>query len=331
LASLLALALLAICAPAVSVGAAIPQVRLEHAVFKLAAGTVSFCFTKDTMIVAATNSSADVDSRPAGIVSLGAGRVAVVLGAADWTDNGRSIQIDAELPKIARQVANSMANIKASDQSATDIESIGVTLLEFVRPLVTDIHYKLDLAVDEPLIEVLLAGYTEGYGPEIWDLQYHVQQQNLGPGYWETRPMRPAYVQLYPPEKGQPQTFIEVRYPAKLAPLELAQAAESNPQVRRIRSSSSDMDDAVAAVVKGESAKAATRPVEDFLRLALPVLVGPQASLVMATLDEQYRFQWLLAPQGAPQEPAETKTSEPPGQQVQTDRPSLRRAGPPER
>jgi hypothetical protein len=315
--------------PARAAGAA-AQVRVPNAVFKQAAGRVAFCVAKGAIIIAVADGGG-AGSRPPAVQPVGAGRVAVVLGAADWTgDDGKLTQLDAELPTIARQVFNATATKNPLDQSASDIEAVGVTLLEFLRPLVSDIHYKLNLAANEPLIEVLLAGYTEGYGPEIWDLHYRVQQQSFGPDYWETRPMRPAYYQLYPPEKGQPRTFVEVQYPAKLAPLGLARAAQSDAQVERIRNSSLQMNAAITAVLNGESVKADARPVEDFVRLAMPVIAGPQAKLAIGAIDEQTHFQWLLAPEDARSAPTETKANQaPPGQQTQTDRPSLRRAGPP--
>ena len=234
-------ALLGVFAPLVAPPATAAQVRAVNIVLKQATGRVVFCVTKDTIVVAAVDDGAPAASRapggeaprPPAIVPLGEGRMAVVMGAADWTrdETGKPTLLDEELPALMRKAFTVAGKIDPQNPSADDIESIGVTLLEFVRPFVTDIHYKLDLPADQPLIEVLLADYAAGYGPEIWDLRYRVQQQNLGSDYWDTRPMRPSYYQLYPPEKGQPRTFIEAQYPAKLAPLGLARAAQSDPAV----------------------------------------------------------------------------------------------------
>jgi hypothetical protein len=264
---------------------------------------------------------------------LGGGRVAVLLGAVDWMSNQSSepTHLDDEIAAIARKGYNSTVTPNAQDQTASDIEGIGVTLLEFIRPFVDDIHYELNLGPDEPVVELLLAGYTEGYGPEIWDLRYQVRQRNLGNDYWETRLQRPAYYQLYPPEKGDPKTFLEVRYPAAVAPLELARAAQSDPAVVRIRSASKDTEEAVAAILRGESDKADTRPTEEFLRLAIPAVAGADAKLAVAAVDQQYKFAWVLAPENAPAAAPEETSAQPETlrQQEQTDRPSLRRAGPP--
>lgn len=317
---------------------AAPQISVVNMAVRQAAGRVVFCVTKDTILIAAVDDGGaavlpgSATPRLPAIAPLGAGRVAVVLGATDWTRNetDQPTLLDEELPAIARKAFNSTATANPLDQTASDIEAIGVMVLEFIRPYVDDVHYKLDLAPDEPFVEVFLAGYTEGYGPEIWDLRYRVQQRNLGNDYWATRPMRPSYYQLYPPEKGQPRTFIEAQYPATLAPLDLARAAQADPAVASIRSASKDIDEAVAAILKGESNKAGAQPTEDFLRLSIPALAGAQAKLAVAALDRQYKFQWVLAPDNAPAAPAETSTQ--PGtlrQQEQTERPSLRRAGPP--
>jgi hypothetical protein len=332
-------AVLAVCAPAVVPAAkAAPQVSVVNLAVRQAAGRVVFCVTKDAILIAAVDDGGaavlpgGATLRLPAIAPLGAGRMAVVLGATDWTrDDAREpTLLDEELPALARRAINSTARADPLDQTANDLEAIGVTVLEFIRPFVNDIHYKLDLAEDESFIEVLLAGYTEGYGPEIWDLRYRVQQRNLGSDYWDTRPMRPSYHQLYPPEKGQPRTFIEAQHPAKLEPLDLARAAQSDPAVASIRSASSDIDEAVRAILNGESDKAGARPTADFLRLAIPAVAGAQARMAVAAIDQQYRFQWVLAPDNAPAAPDETNAQ--PGtlrQQEQTERPSLRRAGPP--
>jgi hypothetical protein len=330
-------ALIASAPPAASAA----QVRVPKIALRQATGRTVFTITKDTMVVAAVDDGAaaalrapgSTPPRMPGMTPLGGGRMAVVMGATDWTrDDGTPVLLGEEMPAMARKVFSATQNAGPLDQSANDIEAIGVTVLEFVRPFVNDIHYKLDLAEDDPLIEILLAGYTDGYGFEIWDLKYRVTQRNLGNDYWDTRPVRPAYYQMYPPDKGKPRTFIEAQYPAKLAPLNLARAAQSDPAVARIRSSSKEINDAVTSILNGESNKANTRATEDFLRLALPVVAGAQAKLAIAAIDQQERFQWLLAPENAPAAPAQTSSQpgQPPlRQQEQTDKPSLRRAGPP--
>src|ERR1700694_3404911 len=178
-------------------------------VANLATGRVVFCVTKDAIIVAATSGGGEVGSRPPAVLPVSSGRIGILLGAIDWTapDTAKATRFDAELPAVAANALRRPSQ-KPSEETS-EIEDIGVGMLELIRPLVDQIHHKLDLAPDEPLVELILADYVQGYGPEIWNLQYRVHQETLANDYWQTRILRPAYVQLYPPEKGQPRTFIE--------------------------------------------------------------------------------------------------------------------------
>jgi hypothetical protein len=333
----LSLAFLAafLAGPTVPLQAA-PQLSVSQVTIQRADGQVVFTVTKDAILAATVAASAQTGATPLAlqptIVPLGSGRIAVLMGAIGWTEStaGKSMRLDAELPPAAR-AAMQPASGESQPDLAGDIEAIGVTILELLRPMVREVHTKLDLATDEPLVQVLLAGYAEGYGPEIWSLSYRVQQRNLGNDYWDTRPLRPAYTQLYPPEKGQPHTFVEVQYPPKAAPLGLLRATQSDSRVQRIRASSEQTNEALTAILNGESRKASSRPTADFIRAAIPLLAGEQARLAIAALDERYRFQWILAPEDALAPPPETETQQeqPPSQQRQTERPSLRRAAPP--
>jgi hypothetical protein len=133
--------------------------------------------------------------------------------------------------------------------------------------------------------------------------------------------MRPAYIQLYPPEKGQPRTFVETDYPANIAALNLAQRVEqADPQFTRIANASRETSEAISAIAAGNSTKARTSPTSDFIRAAIPLAGGDQNSLVMALLDMNRGFQWVLAPQ-QPIPPGKTQPTEP-------DAPSLRNRGP---
>lgn len=289
----------------------------------LATGRVVFCVTKDAIIVAATSGGGEVGSRPPAVLSVSSGRIGVLLGAIDWTapDTAKTTRFDSELPAVAANALRRPA--QKSAQETSEIEDIGVGMLELIRPLVDQIHHKLDLAPDEPLAELILVDYVQDYGPEIWNLQYRVHQENLANDYWQTRILRPAYVQLYPPEKGQPRTFVEVEYPASIPRLQLAERiAQSDPQFGRIAHSSRDVSEAVAFIAAGNSAKARSSPTSDFMRAAIPLAGGNEQSLVMAVLDMDRGFQWVLAPQEAIP-PGKTQT-----QPIEPDAPSLRKRGP---
>ena len=292
-------------------------------VANLATGRAIFCVTKDAIIVAATSAGGEVGSRPPAVLPVSSGRIGVLLGAIDWTapDTAKTMRFDAELPAVAANALRRPSQKPAEEPS--EIEDIGVAVLELIRPIVDQIHHKLDLAPDEPLVELILADYVQDYGPEVWKLQYRVRQDNLANDFWQTRILRPAYVQLYPPEKGQPRTFVEADYPANIPQLHLAQRlAQPDPQVDRIAHSSRDVSDAVALVAAGNSTKARSSPISDFMRAAIPLAGGNEQSLVMAALDMNRGFQWILGPQ-EPIPPGKTQT-----QPSEPDAPSLRNRGP---
>lgn len=292
-------------------------------VANLATGRVVFCVTHDAIIVAATSGGGEVGSRPPAVLPVGSGRIAVLLGAIDWTAPGtaKTTRFDSELPAVAANALRRPTQ-KPIDQPS-EIEDIGVGMLELIRPLVDQIHHKLGLAPDEPLVELILADYVQSYGPEIWKLQYRVHQEILANDYWQTRILRPAYLQLYPPEKGQPRTFVETDYPASIPQLQLAaRIARPDPQFDRIARSSPEVSEAVASIAAGNSPKAASSPTSDFLRAAIPLAGGNEQNLVLAVLDMNRGFAWLLAPQ-EPIPPGKTQT-----QPSEPDAPSLRRRGP---
>lgn len=306
-----------------------PQSASGEIVATLSAGHVVWCVTKDAILVAAVGGGDEQGSHLPAILPIGSFRMGVLLGAVDWNQGsaGKAVRLDAELPQAASNATRRPIQTGGppDPNEPSEIEQIGVGLLEVLRPLVGQLHRKLDLATDEPLVELLLADYVENYGPEIWSLKYRIRQDNLGNDYWETRILRPAYYQLYPPGKGSARTFMEAQYPASLPPLGLvARLAQNDPQIGAIRSASTDIDQATTTISNGHSDKALGAPVADFLRAALPAIVGKPAGLILAEVDAKRGFQWLVPPAEPPPaaSPTQTKPSEP-------GAPSLRKYIPP--
>jgi len=306
-----------------------PQQASGEIVATLSSGHVVWCVTRDSILAAAVGGGDEQGSHLPAILPISSFRMGVLLGAVDWNQGsaGKTVRLEAELPQAAANATRrpTQTSKDADPNEPSDIEQIGVGLLELLRPLVGQLHRKLDLAPDEPLVELLLADYAENYGPEIWSLQYRIRQDNLGNDYWETRILRPAYYQLYPPEKGSAHTFMEAQYPASMSQLGVvARLAQNDPQIQRIRSTSTMVDQAVKAISDGHSEKAAGPPVADFLRAALPAIAGNQAGLILAELDAKRGFQWLVPPAEAPPAPAPTQTKP-----AEPGAPSLRKYVPP--
>ena len=180
----------------------------QEVVANLAAGRAVLYVARDSIVIGALEQRIEAESRPPMLVPLGGPRIGILLGAVEWVliASGRPpVRLDHELPRLVSEAVAPAA--KPDPSQASDIESIGVALLERLRGVTSQLHRKLDLKPDEPVLELILANYVEGYGAEVWSLRYHLAQDLLRGDYWRTRVMRPSYTQLYPPEKGKPRTL----------------------------------------------------------------------------------------------------------------------------
>lgn len=327
--SLAAISLL-VCAAALISSAAPPaQIDAQHPSEEVAAtlytGHVVWCVTKDSILAAAIGGGGEPGSRPPSVLPLNSFRMGVLLGAVEWMQGsaGKMVRIDAELPQAIAKATRRPTQSTPDPNQPSEIEQIGVGLLEVLRPLVSDLHQKLDLAPDEPIVELLLADYVENYGPEIWSLQYHIRQENLGNDFWDTRIERPAYYQLYPPEKGSARTFMESQYPTNLPELGFVmRLAQNDPVFEQLRGPSPATEQALTAIANGRSDKALGPPVADFLRAAVPAVAGAKNGLILAEIDAREGFRWLVPPAEAPPPPSQAKPVEP-------GAPSLRKYVPP--
>ncbi|MGO9640788.1 MAG: hypothetical protein ACLP1Y_05740 [Candidatus Acidiferrales bacterium] len=268
-------------------------------VVNLAAGRVDVCVAKGVLLLATTDEKVEPGSHPPELMPLGVGRMGVLLGAVEWIQPGTGIppvRLDVEVERAVREIGPLPSSGSAGDQ-ASDIETVGVALLEQIRRVATGFHHKIDLDPDEPLVELLLADYADGYGFEVWVLRYRVQQEALGNNYYETRVLRPNYAQLYPPEKGQPRTLMEVRYPPELeGPSLLELLKQNDPRLQKIRASSTQLFEATGHLLEGESPKAHPEDIGAFLRAALPAVRAPGTRMAMAEVTEDKDFVWLIEP-----------------------------------
>jgi len=306
-------------------GRAQGNVAQEVAV-NLAEGRVIVCAAKDGIIVATADTHSERGSRQPVVVALSALRAGVLLGAVEWIQpesSDKPIRLDSELERIAAVALNTSGRPNYSN-SATDIESLGVALLERLRDIAGQLHQKINIAEDEPLVRLVLVDYVPDYGPEAWAIDYHIRQDSLANDYWRTRVLRPSYNQLYPPEKGQPRTLVEVRYPpanrATAEPELLDLLRQNDPRLAQLRAANDVLAKSVAFVAGGESQKSLAASDAEFLRAALPAVTPPETKLTMALVDFDRGFHWLIQPPAAavPAPPADEKPREP-------DAPTLRR------
>ncbi len=140
----------------------------QEVAVNLAEGRVIVCAAKDGIIVATADTHSERGSHQPVVVALSALRAGVLLGAVEWIQpesSDKPIRLDSELERIAAGALNTSGRPNYSN-GATDIESLGVALLERIREVAGQLHQKINIGEDEPLIRLVLVDYVPDYGPE---------------------------------------------------------------------------------------------------------------------------------------------------------------------
>jgi hypothetical protein len=252
----------------------------------------------DTILFAAIDHPIESKSVPLRVAAIDSRHIGIFFGASEWQvpAQPRPIRIDRDIPHLVAVNPNT-APISDADQ---DLEQIGVAFLEKLRPLVSQLHHPIDLKPDEPLFQIVLVGFApQYYGPEVWLIDYQVEQSAVGSreDYLQTRLLRPHFTQLYPPEKGRPKTLIEVRLPPDLPDIPLLGLIQQNaPPIARLRMSDQRMSKVIEQIQRGEAQKADPTAAADFLRAALPIMAG-NASFILGSINETAGFQWIVPPE----------------------------------
>jgi hypothetical protein len=295
----------------------------DEIVANLAGGRVLIHVTGDSILFAAIDHPLEAKSVPPRVVSLGSSHIGILFGASEWQSPAepRPIRLDRDIPDVRPNTKRQYQQPAGSGE--TDLEEIGVVFLEKLRPLVSQLHHKIDLKPDEPLFEIVLIGYApQAYGPEVWAIDYQVEQESIGgkSDFWQTHILRPRFTQLYPPEKHQAKALLELRFPADLQDIPLTGLIQQNdPQIARLRSSDARFAKVIEQIEHGQPNKSNPQDAADFLRAALPVLAG-NARFIEGQIGESSGFEWIVPPEERvdKQQRAEDKDHPP-------DAPTLRR------
>src|SRR5580704_18264373 len=315
--------------PAITCGAPGRQAQESEGeiVANLAGGRVIVHVDKDDLILFATiDHPVETGAPPPRLVSLDRTHVGILLGASEWREPAapKPIRLDRDYQSVGRHDTN-YANPTGAEP---DLETIGVTFLERLRPLTSQLHHKIEIKKDDPLFEIVIIGFgANKYGPEVWTVEYRIEQSEVGTreGYLQTRILRPRFEQLYPPEKKQPRFVIETRYPDNLAgPTVMELIQSGDPRVAKLRSSDPKIEKAVDLISKGQAQKADALAATDFMRALLP-LISDKASFTMGKMQEQGGFEWIVPPE----EPVEKTKSD--DKDRPPDAPSLRKRPTPQR
>ncbi len=265
----------------------------------LAGGRVIVHVTKDEVIVfGAIDQPVEAGSVPPRVLQLDSTHVGILLGASEWRlpADPKPVRLDSEFQHIGGRDPRERGN---GVDAEPDLEAIGVSFLERLRPLVSQLHHKIEIAGDEPLFSVVVIGYAPRQGgPEVWTVEYRIQQQQVGAReeYWQTRILRPRFEQLYPPEKHAPRTIIEVRYPAATKGPTVVELIQGNdPRVAQLRGGEPRFAKVLDSIDRGQAQKAVSLDATDFMRALLPLLAGKN-SFLLAKMEEEHGLDWIVEP-----------------------------------
>ncbi len=279
-----------------------PAAPTEETVASLAAGRVVIAVVKGAILVATVENPIEADTHPPTPVAIGSVRLGVILGAVRWSSPSSRQEIarlDEDLPHLHSRAITQAPHLTTEPvgTEATDLESVGQGLLDRLNEVAQNLHDKVGLPANEPLTELILAGYQPDYGPEVWHLAYAMKQREEQPGYWTTRVLLPSYLQFWPPEKGQPRTLIEFAYPPENAPTTLLQLLrQKDPHLQKLIASDPKMAEVAGRFLAGESNKALAADATQFLRAALDAIAPPNTRETMAIITEENGFSWILPP-----------------------------------
>jgi hypothetical protein len=289
------------------------QGREDEIIANLAGGRVIVHVARDLILFAAIDQPVERNSISPRVMNLDARHIGVLLGASEWR-----IPADPKPIRMDRDFHLAGASERRTDvapgDAEPDLDAIGITFLEKLRPLVGQLHHKLDFVPDDPIFQLVIIGYgADQYGPEVWVAEYRMEQQQIATRgeYWQTRILRPRFTQLYPPEKHAPRMLVEVRYPVDLKGPRLSELIQGNdPRVVQLSAREPRFTKVLENLHGGQAQKAAPLDSVDFMRALLP-LVANNAPFIMGTMAEQHGFEWIIPP-AEPIEKAVEDKSRPP-------------------
>ncbi len=273
------------------------QVREEEIVANLATGRVIVHVAKEAIVFATIEQPGEIGSIPPRIVSLDSAHVGIMFGAAEWllpAQGPKPVRLER---RVSRMAASQGGRPNFGPEVEADLEITGEAFLEALRSFANQLHHKIQLGRDEPLFELVVVGYgPNDYGPEVWLFEYRAVQEEVKGDYMQTRILRPRTTQLYPPEKHQPRTLVEVRYPADAKAGTLLEKIQGNDLVVfRIARAEEKFLKVVDKIQAGRANTADAAVAADFLRAVVVPLAG-NARFTVGKFAQQSGLDWLVPP-----------------------------------
>lgn len=279
----------------------------DEIVADLAAGRVIIAVVRDAILICTAENPVEVETRPPTPVQMSSTRAGVLLGPVNWfavAGHQQLALLNKELPHLRSQLIAATPSLQQQSREsaeAQDIEAIGQGLLERLNSLAGELHGKIDLPEKDPLAVLVLADYLPAYGPEVWQLSYPIEQLQQHGQYWNTRVMRPQYLQFWPPEKGDPHTLVEFHYPPEdKSPSLLELLKQRDERIEKIISGDAKMKEVANYIVGGQIGKILAKDATQFLRAALDVIAPEKSRETMAAIQMEGGFDWILQPPPEP-------------------------------
>jgi hypothetical protein len=315
----------------------VTQQPSEEIVANLAAGRVVIAVVKDAIIIATVENPIESQTHPPVPVQLNVRRAGVLLGAVDWfspTSDQQFARLDRELPHLRGDVTavdQRLDKTRPPDittSEATDLESVGQGVLQRLSRVASNLHAKVNYPPNEPIVQLIVAGFVPNYGPEVWELSFSLTQEMRNLEYYDTKITRPVYVQFWPPEKTQLHSLLEFQYPPEIKLPQLLDLLKTkDPRIEKICAADPKMREVADRFLQGDYKKILVPDATQFLRAALAATTDPKSRQTMAVVNLDSGFEWVLKP------PAEPKPLAPPSQDTgsEKDRPAERPSllGPP--
>ena len=296
---------------------------VEEVVVNQASGRVVVAVVKNAILIGTAENPVEAGTRlpiPVGLTGLRAG---TILGADEWISPSLQTvlgRLDQDLPQLHSALGEEGPRLSmgAAGSEAADIEAIGKPLRQRLSTLAGNIHSSLNWPEKEPILELVIADYLEGYGPEVWQITYTISQEQQQGEYWVTNIDDPVYLQIWPPEKGDPHTLMEFSYPFNKKTVSLLDLMrQKDPRLDGLVHGDAKMADTASKFLSGDSNKIAAADATQFLRAALAAITPPNARQSMAEIREQTGFEYILAPPAEPKAPRVSQPNRP------ADSPSL--------
>jgi hypothetical protein len=274
------------------------QGREDEIVANLAGGRVIVHVARDTILFAAIDQPVEQESVPPRVLSLDATHIGLLLGASEWRvpADPKPIRLDRNFQRVGAKDPRYESTL---EEGEPDLETIGTNFLEKLRPLVAQLHHRLDFAPDEALFQLVIIGFAPSdYGPEVWNVEYHIEQEEIATRgeYWQTRVLRPRFTQVYPPEKHAPRTLVEIRYPSGSKGATLYELIKGNdPRITPLGAREPRFEKVLENLRAGQAQKAVSADSADFLRAVLPLIAGDR-HFILGKIAERAGFEWIVPP-----------------------------------